>query len=92
MSVRWQTLIADENGTIDYVRVRQLVSVILGIAGGCLMIAAAAVEILKLQAVPSGNIALIGGGLVLPITGGQIAGAIVAKRTLKEEPGPEAAP
>lgn len=88
MSVHWSTLVADANGDIDYSRVRQLVSVSLALCGGLLMVTAAALEIWRVIEIPTGQVVLVGGALVLPLTGGQIAGAIQNRLTKASEPAP----
>lgn len=75
--VKWSTLITDDQGDIDYARVRSLVSVILATIGGC---AAIWVIFVARQLNESLIYAMIG-ALVLPLTGGKIADALSARKT-----------
>lgn len=72
--IRWSTLIADEQGVIDYQRVRSLASVFLALVGGvCAVWVIFIVRELKHELV----YAMIG-ALVLPLTGGKISDALQA--------------
>lgn len=69
----WESLVVDGNGVIDYVRVRNLVSVTLALSGGI------AIVLAMLGLITPGDYVILGASsLVLPLTGGKIAEAIVA--------------
>lgn len=74
--IRWQTLVADENGVIEYPRVRSLVSIILGIVGGVCAIWV----IFIIRELNEGLVYAMIGALVLPLTGGKIADGVGAWR------------
>jgi hypothetical protein len=74
--IQWGTLIAGENGAIDYARVRQLVSVVLALLGGGVVIAAVILELALKVDLPSGMVLIACGVLVGPLTGGQVADGI----------------
>lgn len=76
MPIKWFSLIADDAGTIDYVRVRALVSVMLALLGGAVMVAGAAMEIIWKTELPISQMMLAAGALVLPLTGGKVADAL----------------
>jgi repressor of nif and glnA expression len=80
MKVEWDTLVADEKGVIDYNRIRNLVSILLAVAGGCVIVMAAVVELTKLVDVHTDALLIAAGVLVAPITGGAVAGAIAKQR------------
>jgi hypothetical protein len=78
--IRWETFITDEQGVVDYQRVRSLVSVLLAIAGGAIAVLAGVWEILLKHELPHDAVLIAVGALVLPITGGKITDAIAARR------------
>ena len=76
MSVNWQSLIADVQGTIDYARLGKLVSILLALLGGLGLLAAMIVEIATKADVPTGTILITCGVLIAPLTGGHVADGI----------------
>jgi len=72
--IRWSTLIANEQGDIDYYRVGKLVSVLLAFAGGVM----AVWVVFLVRNVDNTLVSIAVAALVLPLTGGTIAGAITA--------------
>jgi hypothetical protein len=75
--IRWGSLIASPDGEIDQAKLKSLTAMALAWIGGLVL---SAVMTGLLQA-PT-DIVMIGvGALVLPLTGGKVAEAIVAKRT-----------
>ena len=73
MSIRWSTLIANPtNGSIDYARVRSLVSVLLATVGG----AATIWVIFLARNVNETLVSIAVAACVLPLTGGKIADVI----------------
>jgi NO-binding membrane sensor protein with MHYT domain len=76
MSIRWASLIADLTGEVDYTRIRSLVSVVLATVGGLLAVWVVFHEVLAQEALPSGNLGIAVGALVLPLTGGKIADVV----------------
>lgn len=88
MPVNWSTLISDHTGTVDYGRVKSLLSVILAALAGVVMIAAASLEAWTRVDIPTTHILIIGGALVLPITGGVVGhmfGAALGKAQAKAQ-------
>lgn len=75
--IRWSSLIADDGGGIDYVRVRSLVSVLLALVGG----AATIWVIFLARDVNETLVGIAVAACVLPLTGGKIAD-VVSGRTL----------
>lgn len=71
MPIRWSTFVTDAEGVVDYTRVRSLISVILAVIGGLVMIGAAVLEVTRAADLPTAQVLIMGGALVLPITGGQ---------------------
>lgn len=78
MPIRWSTLITDADGTVDYDRVNHFIPALLALVGGIVMVAAAVIEVATKVQIPSEQILIVGGALVLPITGGAI-GSMVGK-------------
>ena len=70
MPIRWSTFITDADGVVDYSRVRSLISVVLAVIGGLVMIGAAVLEVTRAADLPTAQVLIMGGALVLPITGG----------------------
>jgi hypothetical protein len=77
VTIRWGSLLATPDGEIDYARLRSLTSIVLAWAGGGVL---CAVMTGLLQA-PTDIVVIGVGSLVLPLTGGKIGDAIIAKRT-----------
>jgi hypothetical protein len=76
MTIRWGSLIADMAGEIDYARLRSLTAIGLAWSAG-LILCAVMTGFLKAQT----DIVMIGvGALVLPLTGGKVADAILTKK------------
>lgn len=80
MSVNWSTLVADADGTVNYGRLRGLVSVLLALLGGAVTIAVTLVTLLSAKAVDTTIFSIMVAALVLPITGGKIADVFTAKK------------
>lgn len=78
-AVHWATLVADENGTVDYVRVRQLVSILLSLGGGLAMLVAVAIELFADRELHMDALLFAGGALVVPLMTGRIADGIGAR-------------
>jgi hypothetical protein len=77
MTIRWGSLLATPDGEIDYARLRSLTAILLAWIGG-LVLCAVMTGILTVAT----DIVMIGvGALVLPLTGGKVADAIVGRRT-----------
>lgn len=74
-TVLWSTLIFDEMGVIDYARVRALISILLALGGGVALLLSMA-GVLH----PGEYVTLGTSSLVLPLTGGKIADAIVGRK------------
>jgi hypothetical protein len=75
--IRWGSLIADPAGEIDYTRLRSLTAIILAWIGG-LVLCAVMTGLLNAAT----DVVMIGvAALVLPLTGGKIGDAIIARRT-----------
>lgn len=70
MPIRWSTWITDADGVVDYTRVRSLISAVLAVIGGLVMIGAAILEVTRAADLPTAQVLIMGGALVLPITGG----------------------
>jgi hypothetical protein len=77
--IRWQTLIADDEGAIDFARMKQLVSIVLALVGGGVVIAAVILELALKVDLPSGMVLIACGVLVGPLTGGQVADGIAGQ-------------
>lgn len=76
MTLRWGSFISTPDGEIDYARIRSLVAVLLALAGGGILCGVMA-GILK----PASDVVMIGvGALVLPLTGGKVADAILTRK------------
>jgi hypothetical protein len=66
-NVRWETIVTDTHGVIDYRRVRSAVSVLLAVFAGVSLVAAMA------GLIHPGDYVVLGtSALVLPITGAKI--------------------
>lgn len=78
MPIRWSTFITDADGVVDYDRVNHFIPALLALVGGIVMVAAAVLEVGTRVQLPTEQILIVGGALVLPITGGQL-GAMVGK-------------
>lgn len=78
--IRWQTLIADPDGTIDYVRVRSLVSILLAVAAGVMAVWVVFIS----RAINETLVGIAVGALVIPLTGGKIGDAIVQRKAARE--------
>ena len=78
--IKWQILIADDDGNVSLHRVRKFVAILLGIAGGIMLVVAVAVEIFMQVSVPLGMVGVVGAILVSPITGGWVADSFAAAR------------
>jgi|SRR6267378_2520892 len=78
--IRWQTLVADSDGVIDYVRVRSLVSILLAIGAGVMAVWVVFIT----RAINESLVGIAVGALVLPLTGGKIGDAIVQRRAAQE--------
>jgi hypothetical protein len=77
LGIRWGSLIADPAGEIDYARLRSLTAIALAWIGG-LVLCAVMTGLLSV----STDLVMIGvGALVLPLTGGKIGDALLARRT-----------
>jgi hypothetical protein len=75
--IRWGSLIATPDGEIDYTRLRSLTAIVLAWIGG-LVLCAVMTGLLSAAT----DIVMIGvGALVLPLTGGKIGDALLARRT-----------
>jgi hypothetical protein len=75
MPIRWDTLLSDETGVVDYVRVRALAAVLLALLGGLIVVVAGLVEMF-IGEVPHNALMIAVGALVLPLTGGKIMDAV----------------
>ncbi|HEX7123879.1 MAG TPA: hypothetical protein VF178_15990 [Gemmatimonadaceae bacterium] len=73
MPIRWSTFITDAEGVVDYDRVNHFIPALLALVGGIVMVAAAVLEVATRVQLPTEQILIVGGALVLPMTGGQIA-------------------
>jgi len=81
MSIRWSTLVADVDGTINYGRLRGFVSVVLAMGGGVVTAAVTIVQLVSpAKEVDTTVFGIMVAALVLPITGGKIADVFTAKK------------
>lgn len=74
--IRWASLLADDQGDIDYVRVRSLVSIFLAIGAGIMAVWVVFIA----REINSTLVGIAVGALVVPITGGKIGDAIVQRQ------------
>ena len=70
--IRWASLIASSDGTIDYVRVRSLAGVVLAFAGGIVAIWVVFIA----RNINETLVGMVIAALVLPLTGGKVADAL----------------
>jgi hypothetical protein len=73
MPINWSTWISGPDGTVDYVRVKSLVSILLALAAGLVMLAAAVLEVVSRVDIPTTHVLITGGAMLLPLTGGYMA-------------------
>jgi hypothetical protein len=77
VTIRWGSLLATPDGEVAYDKLRSLTAIVLAWIGGLVLCAV----MTGLVQAPT-DIVMIGvGALVLPLTGGKIGDAIIAKRT-----------
>lgn len=76
MSIRWATLLADVDGTIDYSRVRSFVSVGLAMIAGI----ATVWVVFMARDVNETLVGIMVAACVAPLTGGKIGDAIMQRR------------
>lgn len=74
--IRWASLLADDQGIIDYVRVRSLAGVGLAIIAGV----AAVWVVFMAREVNETLVGIMVAALVAPLTGGKIADAVAQRR------------
>lgn len=74
--IRWASLVAADDGTIDYMRVRSLVSIFLAIGAGIMAVWVVFVA----RQIDSTLVGIAVGALVVPLTGGKIGDAIVQRQ------------
>lgn len=78
--IRWSTLVADDQGVIDYSRVKSLIAVLLALCAGAVTTAVVVVELVSpTKTVDATIFGIMVTALVLPLTGGKIADAIKSK-------------
>lgn len=77
--IRWGSLVTDINGEIDYARVRNFVAVVLAALGGTLAISREVFIGIGLHVPAGDNLAIIITSLVLPVTGGTVAGVLMKR-------------
>ena len=65
--------ITGPDGAVDYSRVRDFISVVLGVIGGLVVVGAAILELVLNRHVPETQVLITVAVLVAPITGGTVA-------------------
>jgi ABC-type lipoprotein release transport system permease subunit len=78
----WSSIIADEQGIIDYVRVRSLISVMLALLAGVAVTVLLVVVVVSKEVtrdIPTDTLAIIVAALIAPLTGGKIADILAGR-------------
>lgn len=78
--IRWASLVAADDGMIDYVRVRSLASILLALGAGIMAVWVVFIA----REINETLVGIAVGALVVPLTGGKIGDALVQRKANKE--------
>jgi hypothetical protein len=78
--IAWSSLIADGAGNIDLDKLSKVTAIFLALLAGLVVITGAVLEMLFKVQLPDGHTNTAVWALVVPLTGGKIATAIVSRK------------
>lgn len=78
--IHWSSLIADDKGDIDLDKLAHLAAIALAILGGLVVILGAILEMVFRVTLPADLVGTVVLALVIPLTGGKVAKAIVSRK------------
>jgi hypothetical protein len=92
MSVRWQTLISDDSGQIDYGRVRSFVTVGLAALAGLMVLVAVIIEVGFGKKTPHDALLIMVTSMLAPLTGAVITERLTQSKAARASRGVPAVP